>query len=99
MELYLNMLFITIICVLIIDDSGIINSVKSWLGKFLEVDPGRLDLKPFSCSYCMNFWCCTVYLLCLGQLTIFNIMISLILSTCTVPIFNTINLIKDIYTK
>lgn len=93
---YLNLFLIMAICVFIIDLSGFITSLKkliSWLltgGKLVKIN---YDLKPISCSYCMNFWIGLIYLICIGQLSILNIFFVLLMSTLTVPFMNLVNLI------
>ena len=93
---YFNLFLIMAICVFIIDLSGFITSLKkliSWLltgGKLVKID---YDLKPISCSYCMNFWIGLIYLICIGQLSILNIFFVLLMSTFTVPFMNLVNLI------
>ena len=62
----INLIFINIAIVFLIDQSGFINEFKSWLKKVLTKgkmsDPGY-SLKPFDCSLCMTFWVSLIYLL------------------------------------
>ena len=98
--LYLNMFFITLICILVIDDSGFINSIKYAIGRFLKIrNYQNIKLSPFDCSYCSSFWCNVIYLFVTNHLTIFNITLALLLSTFTIQIYECIRLTKDIITK
>lgn len=100
MIIYLNMLFITIICVLVIDDSGFINSIKYFIGKCLGIkNYSAIMLKPFDCSYCCSFWCNIIYLLITYNFTIQNILVALLLSTFTIQIYDIICLVKDLISK
>ena len=63
-----NLIFIWIIAVIVIDISGIMDSVKYGLSKFLtkgKITTTDYRIKPFACSFCMNFWTGLVYLICM----------------------------------
>lgn len=98
----LNLMLIQFITVLIIDDSGIIDSIKRIISKILtkgKIVKTDFDLKPFSCSYCMNFWIGLAYLFFMGQFTIPYIAFVLLMSTMTPITFALLNLFKDIIIK
>lgn len=64
----LNLIFIWIIAVIVIDISGIMDSVKYGLSRFLtkgKIPTTDYRIKPFDCSFCMNFWTGLVYLICM----------------------------------
>lgn len=95
--MYFNMFFITLICVMVIDDSGFIGSVKYALGRFLNVrNYNDIKLSPFDCSYCSSFWCNVIYLLCIGQFSISNICVSLLFSTFTTQIYQLLRFMQDL---
>ena len=64
-----NLFLISVICVLIIDLSGFIDSLKYGLSKLLTKNKlASIDyrLKPIDCSLCMSFWISLIYILCIG---------------------------------
>ena len=98
----LNLLLIQFIVVVIIDDSGIIDSIKRLISRILtkgKIETTNFELKPFSCSYCSNFWVGIIYLLCVGQLTIPYIAFVLLLSSFCPITISLLNLAKDICIK
>ena len=58
---YLKLIEITVIVVIVIDISGIVDEVKGLIGKMLNISNVRL--KPLDCSMCMNFWASMAYIL------------------------------------
>ena len=95
----LKLLCIQLICVLIIDISGFIDSVKfgisKWLtkGKFPKAD---YRIKPFDCSLCATWWTGLIYIICTGQFSIFLVAYLLFLAVMTPVAKDIIILIKDI---
>jgi hypothetical protein len=98
----INLIFITIAVVFIIDQSGFIDTLKSWLksiltkGKF--TDP-NYSLKPIDCSLCMTFWTGLVYLLWSNMLTIESFMLLCLCAFSAQFINNMFNIFKDIWAK
>jgi hypothetical protein len=99
------LLKLTIIClvnVLIIDISGFIESVKSLISKLLtnkQIDTINFSLKPFDCSFCMTFWTGLIYTIVIGQFTLVNLLIILLLAFMTEPFYRILLLIKDMILK
>lgn len=91
-------LYITIICVCIIDISGFADTVKSAIkyiltrGKFSGSD---YPLKPIDCSFCCSFWANIIYMFCKGEWSILSITLILGLSVMTPVIKDFILLIRD----
>lgn len=94
----INLFFITLIIVFIIDISGIIPNIKGVIslyltkGKIKKVD---YPLKPFDCSLCMTFWVGLIYTL------IFHPTLGYICYVCMLSLFtevfkNLLYLIKDV---
>lgn len=94
---YIDLFEISIIVVIIVDISGFIDSVKTLIGKVLGIN--NVNLKPFDCSFCMNFWTSIAYLLITNELTITAVMVTLLLSTMTSIIKDAIYLIRDLIGK
>lgn len=98
----LNLIIISLVNVLIIDISGFIDSVKSLISKVLtnkQIDTTNFSLKPFDCSFCMTFWTGLLYTLVIGQFTLVNLLIILLLAFMTEPVYRILLLIKDMILK
>lgn len=90
---------ILIICVLVIDISGFVHSIKVVIGKYLGISPNSFRIKPFDCSFCMTFWISVIYLLVVGRFTLVNIAVVLLLCCLTTPLKNLIMSLIDKLTK
>ena len=90
---------ILIICVLVIDISGFVHSIKVVIGKYLGISPNSFRIKPFDCSFCMTFWASMIYLLVVGRFTLLNIAIVLLLCCLTTPLKNLVMSLIDKLTK
>lgn len=60
MQVIINLTILSFILVFIIDKSGVIDSIKHFIGKYLGIKD--VQLKPFECSLCMTFWTDLIYL-------------------------------------
>ena len=98
----INLIFINIAVVYLIDQSGGMDSIKSLLKRLLtngKMKGYDYSLKPFDCSKCMTFWVSIIYLLLFGELSIFTIMLACI-SAFTAQFTNEIfNIIKIVFIK
>ena len=93
----IDILFISIICVCIIDLSGFVQEMERMLKKWLKIQKGDVKIpKPFSCSLCMTFWSGLIYLLMTGQFTLLMVAYLLVVSVLTPEIQNVILTIKDL---
>lgn len=98
----LNLVLICLVCVLIIDTSGFITSLKSFISKRLtksKINTTQFRLRPWDCSYCMNWWVSLVYLIIAHQLSLGSITVVLLLSFSTPLIYRMLLLIKDLINK
>lgn len=100
----LNLFYIAVICVCVIDISGFVNSLKSFITRILT--NGKLKnnarcftLKPFDCSLCMTFWSGLIYLFIVSNVSILNVMILLLISVSTPLIQDFIRTILDLMTR
>lgn len=106
----INLFLITAIICYIVDLSGFIDTIKITILKYIfaykdkqtgtlynikNPDPSSLTIKPFDCSLCMTWWTNLIYLLCSGNLTLFNIFIVIILSLLASEISELLRLVKD----
>ena len=90
---------ILIICVLVIDISGFVHSIKVAIGKYLGISPNSFRIKPLDCSFCMTFWVSMIYLLVVGRFTLVNIAVVLLLCCLTTPLKNLVMSVRDKLTK
>lgn len=92
----IDILLIAVICVCIIDLSGLVQEIERMLKKWLKIQKGEVRLsKPFSCSLCMTWWAGLIWLLSTGHLTLFMTAYLLVISILTPQIKDTIYTIKD----
>lgn len=100
--MFLKLLIIAIVVVLLIDISGFISSLKSFISKKLtnnKIDTTDFSFKPFDCSYCMSFWIGLIYVIVTNEFTFLNL-----LYVCLIPMFTdfirqTLLLMKDLLNK
>lgn len=93
-----NLFYIAVICVCVIDISGFVNSLKSFITRILtngKLSSANFALKPFDCSLCMTFWSGLIYLFIVNNVSILNIMILLLISISTPLIQDIIRTILD----
>lgn len=73
MNIFINTLIITLICIFIIDLSGVIEHIKRFVSKRLTngtISTTDFQMKPFDCSLCASFWSNLIYLICINSLSI-----------------------------
>lgn len=100
--MFLNLLFIQLICVLIIDISGFVDSVKWGISKFLtsgKIPTTDYRLRPFDCSLCMTWWSGLIYLICMKEVSLLLLAYVLFLAIMTPVAKDIILLIRDICIK
>lgn len=102
MEVILDLILIQIIVCMIVDLSGIIDSIKTAISKILtkgKISTTDFDIKPFSCSLCMTFWTCLIYLFITGHFTILFIAVTCLLAYLAQIMTSILITIKDILIK
>ena len=98
----INLIFINIAIVFLVDQSGFINEFKSWLKKVLtkgKMSDPSYSLKPFDCSLCMTFWISLIYLLVFGLFSIESFMLICLSSWLTQFTNDIFNIIKELWIK
>lgn len=98
--IYLNLIMLTLIIVFIIDISGVIDNIKRliWKWVFGKNKPYQeYSLKPIDCSLCMTFWIGLIFLICVGQFSILNILVVCLLASLTIQLGNLIMLVQDLF--
>ena len=92
--IYLELLALAFIVVYIVDETGIVDSFKTLLKRWLNVK-SDISLKPLDCSLCMTHWVCLVYVLIFGSLDIFVYLYILFLSCNTNNIYTLIQKVNE----
>lgn len=98
----LNLLLIALVCVMIVDLSGFVQSIKSLISTKLtngKITTNSFRIKPFDCSLCMTFWCSIIYIIFNGEFTLINVVYICILSFFTDTLKQLLLLIKDVFNK
>lgn len=80
---WINILFISLLCVFVIDQSGFIREMENMLSRWLGVS-ARIP-KPFSCSLCMAWWSSLIYVL-IAAPSMANVMLCALFAWLT-PVF------------
>lgn len=93
----LKLFCITLIVVFVIDHSGIIDTIKGALAKWLKVREVRI--KPFDCSLCMSWWCGLLALAIERQFTLGNIVAVALFALFADKIADTLTLLRDATSK
>lgn len=98
----LDLFLISVIVVIIIDISGITDTIKSLIKRIITrgmlSDP-NYSLKPIDCSFCMTFWTGLVYMLCVGTFSLWMVTYLLLLCVMTPVIKDVIILIRETIIK
>ena len=92
--IYLELLALAFIVVYIVDETGIVNSFKAFIKRWLNTK-SDITLKPLDCSLCMTHWVCLVYVLLFGTLDIFVYLYILFLSCNTDNIYTLIQKVNE----
>lgn len=95
---YIDLLVIAFICVLVIDKSGFIESIKSGISSILtngRIKNSDYRIKPFDCSLCSTWWCGLVYLIVTGSVSLMSIGILLLIAIYVTEIIsNTLDVLE-----
>lgn len=79
----LDLLFIAVIVVVIVDISGVVDSIKSALKRWAtggRMSDPNYSLKPIDCDFCMCWWTGLLYLVLTHSLSL--MMIAYLLGLC-----------------
>ena len=101
MNTLINLFLITLVICFIVDCSGIMTDIRKLVAKTIykktkiKVDYNELKLKPIGCSLCMTWWTGIVYLLIIGEFTIFNLTFTALLALFASNISGLMLTIKD----
>lgn len=81
MNVIIDLILIQIICVNIVDISGVVSHIENAIARMLSLK--RVSIYLLNCSYCVTHWCCVVYLLFNGALSLNTYAIVLVLCFLT----------------
>lgn len=95
MDTIIDLILVALVTIYIVDLSGF---TDTWL-KVLSAYKGRTirELKPFSCSLCMVWWVCLVYLLVSGNLSLPMVAFSALLSFLSYPLGQLLILMREAF--
>ena len=81
MNVIIDLILIQIICVNIVDISGVVSHIENAIARALKLKSVSIHL--IECSYCVTHWCCVIYLLFNGALSLQTYTIVLVLCFLT----------------
>lgn len=81
MNVIIDLILIQIIVVILIDISGIVQSIEGLIARMLSLK--KVSIYMLECSFCMNHHISVIYLLLTGSLSLKNYCFVLILSFLT----------------
>lgn len=76
-KILIDLILIQIICVNIVDISGVVSHIENAIARSLKLKSVSIHL--IECSYCVTHWCCVLYLLFTGALSLHTYTIVLVL--------------------
>lgn len=88
----INTIYITLIVVIILDQTDAMDGIKRLLSRFLtngKVNTSDYSLKPLDCPLCLSWWLNLIYIIAVGKFSLANTVIILLLAIST-PIINDI---------
>ena len=81
MNVIIDLILIQIICVNIIDISGVVSHIENAIARMLSLK--KVSVYLLNCSYCVTHWCCVIYLIFNGALSLKYYAIVLVLCFLT----------------
>lgn len=61
MNVIIDLILIQIICVNIVDISGVVSHIENAIARMLSLK--KVSVYLLNCSYCVTHWCCVIYLI------------------------------------
>ena len=98
----IDIIWISIIWVVILDISGFMDNLKSWLKRLAtrgRMSDPNYSLKPVDCSFCMTFWSGLLYLWITHTFSLWMVAYLLLICVMTPVIHFVIITIRDIFIK
>lgn len=94
----LNLLLIQLIMVFVVDLSGFVTDIETKLAKWLKVKKVTIP-KPLSCSLCLTWWSCLLYVIAVGEFNLRYIAYIALLSFLANTSMNILIMVKEILDK
>lgn len=97
MSIYSDLLLVAAVVVYIVALSGFTQTWLGWLSKFTaRYGYGPVhQLRPFSCAQCMTWWCCLLWALLQGELTLPVVAYSAALAFFSITLENVLIFIRE----
>ena len=98
----LNLIFIQLIAVFIIDLSGFVDTMKNKISSLLtggRIKSSDYRIRPFDCSLCMTFWSGLIYLFIVNRFTLPLIAFVCLLSITTTLTKDTFYTLYDLFIR
>lgn len=95
----LDLIYIAIILVYIIDYSGVIPNIEDFVSRTASHSGRKIHIRiprPFSCSLCMQWWSGLIYIIVTGNLSFENLAIVALISASTIIIADIMDFIRDL---
>ena len=96
-KILIDLILIQIICVNIVDISGVVSHIENAIARALKLKSVSIHL--IECSYCVTHWCCVIYILFNGALSLKSYAIVLVLCFLTTVTKDLLWGIRDILVK
>ena len=80
-KILIDLILIQIICVNIVDISGVVSHIENAIARMLSLK--KVSVYLLNCSYCVTHWCCVIYLIFNGALSLKTYAIVLVLCFLT----------------
>lgn len=80
-KILIDLILIQIICVNIVDISGVVSHIENAIARMLSLK--KVSVYLLNCSYCVTHWCCVIYLIFNGALSLQAYAIVLVLCFLT----------------
>ena len=96
-KILIDLILIQIICVNIVDISGVVSHIENAIARMLSLK--KVSIYLLNCSYCVTHWCCVIYLLFNGALSLKTYAIVLVLCFLTSVTKDLLWGIRDILVK
>ena len=94
MCIFVDLIWVALVTIYIVDLSGFTDSWRSGLARLLHIKSLR-PLPPFDCGKCATFWACIIYSATQWMLCIETIAFAALLSFLSVPIGNAMIFIRE----
>ena len=95
----LNLIYIAVILVFIIDYSGVITSIEDFASRTASHAGRKIHIripKPFSCSLCSMWWSGLIYIILTGNFSFKSLAIVALISASTIIIADIMDFIRDL---